>query len=111
LIIIERSIKGLIMKANTKAAFISSFIEDNMAMGVDWVKETNAIQKQHGKVPSRTTPREGEYRDKKAENLTQYGDQACELFMSVYGQKRFEADQFMSRWRAVFKSDASLYVR
>ena len=98
------------MQPNTKAAIVGSFIGDAMAMGVHWVYDTDAIAKEYGKVASYVTPKLASYHEgKRAGDFTHYGDQMFELLISVSGNLGFHADDFMARWRALFKSGRSVY--
>jgi len=93
------------MKGNMKAAVIGSFIGDSMALGTHWVYNPIDIQNRYGRVDSLLKPAMVDYHlGKDAGEFTHYGDQAYELLVSVSTANEFEAENFMSRWRNLFKS-------
>ena len=99
------------MKDKIKAAVIGSFIGDSMALGVHWVDDPEKIAQKYGEVDKLLKPElVAAHAGKDAGEFTHYGDQAFELLISVSTGNGFEADNFMSRWRALFKGDYNDFI-
>jgi ADP-ribosylglycohydrolase len=99
------------MQDKIKAAVIGSFIGDAMALGVHWVKNQEEIIQRYGDIDSLIKPELVDFHaGKEAGEFTHYGDQAYELLISVSTAGGFEVDNFMSRWRALFKGGYKDYI-
>lgn len=98
------------MQDNIKAAVIGSFVGDSMALGVHWVYSPEEIMQKYGRIETLIKPELVDYHaGRNAGDFTHYGDQAFELLVSVSTANEFDADNFMSRWRAMFKGNYKGY--
>ena len=93
------------MKDNGKAMVLASFLADSLALGVHWIYDTARIENEFGAVDTLLKPPADSYHPTKDKgDFTHYGDQTFVLLESLSDQKRFDLDDFSSRWRTFFKN-------
>jgi ADP-ribosylglycohydrolase len=98
------------MKEKAKAAVLASFAADSLALGVNWIYNTNVIDKKFGRVESLLQPGVAKFHaNRNRGEHTHYGDQAMVLLESVASKKGFDLEDFAGRWRALF-ADYDGYV-
>jgi ADP-ribosylglycohydrolase len=98
------------MRENGKTMVLSSFVADSLALGVHWVYDTARIEKDFGRVDTFLKPASDSYHStKKRGEFTHYGDQAFVLLESLAAKRRFELDDFASRWRRLFEDYDGYY--
>jgi ADP-ribosylglycohydrolase len=98
------------MKGNEKAMVLGSFLADSLSLAVHWIYDTARIEKEFGRVESFLKPLPGSYHSTKDKgDFTHYGDQAMVLLESIASKGFFEAQDFSSRWQALFRDYRGYY--
>jgi ADP-ribosylglycohydrolase len=92
------------MKDNAKAMVLGSFLADSLSLGAHWIYDVKSIKKQFGRVETLLKPFPDSYHPTKDKGeMTHYGDQAMVLLNSVAAKRRFDLEDFSSRWQALFR--------
>jgi ADP-ribosylglycohydrolase len=91
------------MSDKAKGMVLGSFIGDALALGVHWIFSTDRIVREYGRVEDFIQPPGNSYHKvKNRGEFTNCGDCAFVLLQSLAGCRRFDLDDFSSRWRDVF---------
>lgn len=90
--------------ANRAAAAIwGMFAADSLALGAHWVYDVSAIAESLGRPETLSAPiTERFHKNRTAGDFTHYGDQALILLQSIAAQKRFDVDDYLTRWKELF---------
>lgn len=98
------------MNEKIKAAILTSFAADSLALGVHWIYNTHVIDKKLGRVETLLKPEIASFhRGKERGAFTHYGDQTMVLMESVAARDGFDLSDFAGRWQALF-ADYAGYV-
>ena len=93
------------MSDNAKSMVLASFTGDSLALGVHWIYDQGLIARTHGRLGSLLAPGSGSYHpNKRAGQLTHYGDQALVLLASLAQAKGFSPEDFSARWKSLFEN-------
>lgn len=90
---------------NAKSMVLASFIGDAVSMGVHWIYDTDALNKDYGHVDTYVKPAPDSYHPTKdVGDLTHLADQSFILLQSLADRGAFDLDDFSTRWHSTFKS-------
>ncbi len=95
--------EGARMSEKAKGMVLGSFLGDSLALGVHWIYSTERIMRQFGQVKDLLKPQGNSYhKTKDRGDLTNCGDQAFVLLESLSVCRRFDLNDFSSRWLDFF---------
>ena len=98
------------MSEEGRSMVMASFVADSLALGAHWIYEIEKISGNYGRVDSLLKPAPDSYHSTKGKGeFTHYGDQSYVLLESIAANKRFDLNDFSTRWRGLFK-DYSGYI-
>ena len=98
------------MEDNGKAMVLASFVADSLALGAHWIYSTDRLKQDYGRVDRLLKPPADSYHPAKdVGEFTHYGDQTFVLLQSVASQKRFNPDDYSTRWKDLFKDYEGYY--
>jgi ADP-ribosylglycohydrolase len=91
-------------KLNSRDMVLASFAADSLALGVHWIYDIAKIKKKFGRVDTLLKPEANSFHPTKERGeFTHYGDQTLVLLESLAAKKKFDLDDFATRWRSFNK--------
>ena len=92
------------MTDNRRPMVLASFAADSLALGVQWIDDTDKIKRDFGRVDTLRKPLPGSYHPTKDKGeFTPYGDQTFVLLESMAARRGFDLSDFSGRWQDLFK--------